>query len=96
VKHYEICESIYDKILNPYFKKELPSYFNFYNNYTTLAFFGIEKNGIKFDRTTVSTNILTQPMKYIQLMMTRFIQIITYLQLLVDQVIVLMALILPH
>ena len=51
VKHYEMCESIYDKIL-PVFKKEKPSYFNFYNNYTTLAFFGIEKNGIKFDRST--------------------------------------------
>ena len=51
VKHYEMCESIYDKIL-PVFEKEKPSYFNFYNNYTTLAFFGIEKNGIKFDRST--------------------------------------------
>jgi len=51
VKHYEMCEKIYDKIL-PVFEKELPPYFDFYNNYTTLAFFGIEKNGIKFDRST--------------------------------------------
>jgi len=49
VKHYEVCENIYNKV-KPVFSQELPPYFDFYNNYTTLAFFGIEKNGIKFDK----------------------------------------------
>jgi hypothetical protein len=50
VKHYEYCENIYNKV-KPHFTKELPAYFDFYNNYTTLAFFGIEKNGINIDET---------------------------------------------
>jgi hypothetical protein len=50
VKHYEVCENIYDEVKHA-FKQELPPYFDFYNNYTTLAFFGIEKNGIKIDET---------------------------------------------
>ena len=45
VKHYQICEEIF-KSVEPYFTKELPPYFDFYNNKTTLAFFGIERNGI--------------------------------------------------
>ena len=50
VKHYEVCEHIYNAV-KPAFKQELPPYFDFYNNHTTLAFFGIEKNGIKIDET---------------------------------------------
>jgi len=50
VKHYEVCENIYKKV-KPHFTQDLPSYFEFYNNKTTLAFFGIEKNGIKIDET---------------------------------------------
>ena len=50
VKHYEYCENIYNKV-KPHFTKELPEYFNFYNNKTTFAFFGIEKNGIKINET---------------------------------------------
>jgi hypothetical protein len=50
VKHYEVCENIYKKV-KPYFTKDLPPYFEFYNNKSTLAFFGIEKNGIKIDET---------------------------------------------
>ena len=47
-KHYEVCEHIYNKV-KPQFTNNLPAYFDFYNNKTTLAFFGIEKNGIKID-----------------------------------------------
>jgi len=47
-KHYEVCEHIYNKV-KPHFTDDLPSYFDFYNNKTTIAFFGIEKNGIKID-----------------------------------------------
>jgi hypothetical protein len=47
-KHYEVCEHIYTKV-KPQFTEDLPSYFDFYNNKTTIAFFGIEKNGIKID-----------------------------------------------
>ena len=50
VKHYEYCEHIYNKV-KPHFTKDLPEYFDFYNNKTTLAFFGIEKNGINIDET---------------------------------------------
>jgi hypothetical protein len=50
VKHYEVCENVYNKV-KPYFTNDLPPYFNFYNNKSTLAFFGIEKNGIKIDET---------------------------------------------
>ena len=50
VKHYEVCEHIYSKV-KPHFTKDLPAHFDFYNNKTTLAFFGIEKNGIKIDET---------------------------------------------
>ena len=47
-KHYEVCEHIYNKV-KPQFTNDLPAYFDFYNNKTTIAFFGIEKNGIKID-----------------------------------------------
>jgi len=50
VKHYEYCENIYNKV-KQHFTKDLPAYFDFYNNKTTLAFFGIEKNGINIDET---------------------------------------------
>jgi len=48
-KHYERCEHIYEHVHNV-IPKELPSYFDFYNNKVTLAFFGIEKNGLKIDK----------------------------------------------
>jgi len=48
VKHYEVCDNIYNKV-KLHFTKDLPSYFDFYNNKTTFAFFGIEKNGIQTD-----------------------------------------------
>jgi hypothetical protein len=50
VKHYEYCENIYNKV-KQYFTQDLPAYFDFYNNKSTLAFFGIEKNGIQIDET---------------------------------------------
>jgi hypothetical protein len=50
VKHYEYCENIYNKV-KKYFTEDLPPYFDFYNNKSTLAFFGIEKNGINIDET---------------------------------------------
>jgi hypothetical protein len=50
VKHYEVCDNIYNKV-KPHFTTDLPSYFDFYNNKTTLAFFGIEKNGVNIDET---------------------------------------------
>lgn len=50
VKHYEVCENIYNKV-KKHFTDDLPPYFDFYNNKTTLAFFGIEKNGINIDET---------------------------------------------
>ena len=43
-----MCEHIYNKV-KPQFTNDLPAYFDFYNNKTTIAFFGIEKNGIKID-----------------------------------------------
>jgi hypothetical protein len=48
-KHYEKCEHIYQQVTS-IIPKELPSYFNFYNNKVVLAFFGIEKNGLKIDK----------------------------------------------
>ena len=50
VKHYEVCENIYNKV-KPHFTQDLPTYFDFYNNKSTIAFFGIEKNGINIDET---------------------------------------------
>ena len=48
-KHYEKCEHIY-KHVRSVLPKELPSWFDFYNNKVALAFFGIEKNGIKINK----------------------------------------------
>jgi len=50
VKHYEYCENIYNKV-KQHFTHELPEYFDFYNNKSTLAFLGIEKNGITINET---------------------------------------------
>jgi hypothetical protein len=49
VKHYERCENIYQQITK-LIPQELPSYFPFYNNKVTIAFFGIEKNGLKINK----------------------------------------------
>jgi hypothetical protein len=48
-KHYERCEHIYDHVRSV-MPKELPTWFDFYNNKVVLAFFGIEKNGIKINK----------------------------------------------
>jgi hypothetical protein len=50
VKHYEYCENIYNKV-KQHFTQDLPEYFDFYNNKSTLAFLGIEKNGITINET---------------------------------------------
>ena len=47
VKHYEVCENIYNQ-LEQVLKSPKPEYLKFYNK-GALAFFGIEKNGIKVD-----------------------------------------------
>ena len=47
-KHYEKCENIYNQIKN-IINKPLPDYYSFYNEKVILAFFGIEKNGIKIN-----------------------------------------------
>jgi hypothetical protein len=47
VKHYEVCENIYNQ-LKETLKSPKPEYLKFYNK-GALAFFGIEKNGIKVD-----------------------------------------------
>jgi len=48
-KHYERCEHIYQHVRSV-IPQELPTWFNFYNNKVVLAFFGIEKNGIKINK----------------------------------------------
>ena len=48
-KHYEKCEHIYDHVRSV-LPKELPDWFDFYNSKVVLAFFGIEKNGLKIDK----------------------------------------------
>jgi hypothetical protein len=48
-KHYERCQHIYEHVRSV-IPKELPNWFNFYNNKVVLGFFGIEKNGIKIDK----------------------------------------------
>ena len=48
-KHYEKCEHIYNQVRSV-IPKELPPYFDFYNNKVVLAFFGIEKNGLKINK----------------------------------------------
>jgi hypothetical protein len=47
VKHYEVCENIYNQ-LEQVLKSPKPEYLKFYNK-GALAFFGIEKNGVKVD-----------------------------------------------
>ena len=47
VKHYEVCENIYNQ-LKETLSSPKPEYVKFYNK-GALAFFGIEKNGIKVD-----------------------------------------------
>jgi hypothetical protein len=49
VKHYEMCEDIYENVKHG-FDLPLTLHFEFYNKWATLAFFGIEKNGIKIDK----------------------------------------------
>ena len=49
VKHYELCETVYNQI-KPLIPHHLPEWFEFYNNRVTLALFGIEKNGITFNK----------------------------------------------
>jgi hypothetical protein len=78
-KHYEVCEDIYDKVKS-HFTKDLPEYFDFYNNKTTLAFFGIEKNGIQIDEEVFKQHF--KPTKdFYSVRMDGFTQITTYLQL---------------
>ena len=48
-KHYERCQHIYDYVRGV-LPKELPAWFDFYNNKVVLAFFGIEKNGININK----------------------------------------------
>jgi hypothetical protein len=48
-KHYERCEHIYNHVRSV-LPNELPSWFDFYNNKVVLAFFGIEKNGLKINK----------------------------------------------
>jgi hypothetical protein len=48
-KHYQKCEHIYQQVRSVV-PKELPPYFDFYNNKVVLAFFGIEKNGLKINK----------------------------------------------
>ena len=48
-KHYEKCEHIYEHIRSV-LPKELPDWFDFYNSKVVLAFFGIEKNGLKINK----------------------------------------------
>jgi hypothetical protein len=48
-KHYEKCEHIYSHVRSV-LPKELPDWFDFYNSKVVLAFFGIEKNGLKIDK----------------------------------------------
>jgi len=48
-KHYERCQHIYEHVRSV-IPQELPTWFDFYNNKVVLAFFGIEKNGIKINK----------------------------------------------
>jgi hypothetical protein len=48
-KHYERCQHIYDHVRSV-MPQELPAWFDFYNNKVVLAFFGIEKNGLKINK----------------------------------------------
>lgn len=48
-KHYERCQHIYEHVRSV-LPQELPNWFDFYNNKVVLAFFGIEKNGLKINK----------------------------------------------
>ena len=48
VKHYEYCELIFSQVKH-IFNLEKPSYFEFYKNKATSAFWWIEQEGIKVD-----------------------------------------------
>ena len=48
-KHYERSETTYNAVKHK-FEQPLPIHFEFYNKWATLAFFGIERNGIKIDK----------------------------------------------
>jgi hypothetical protein len=48
-KHYERCQHIYEHVRSV-LPQELPAWFDFYNNKVVLAFFGIEKNGLKINK----------------------------------------------
>jgi hypothetical protein len=48
VKHYEVCENIYNKLQQVILEPK-PEYVKFYSK-GALAFFGIEKNGIKINK----------------------------------------------
>ena len=49
VKHYERSETTYNAVKHKFDEVLLP-HFEFYNTWATIAFFGIEKNGIKIDK----------------------------------------------
>jgi hypothetical protein len=49
VKHYEVCEHMYQDLL-PNINKELTKFNNFFNTKTSLVFSHIERNGIKIDK----------------------------------------------
>ena len=55
VKHYETCQLIYDNVKHG-FEEERPPYFDFYNKWAPLAFFGLEKNGIKINKDEFETH----------------------------------------
>lgn len=61
VKHYEYCENVYNNVKD-YIPKELPPYFDFYNNKTTLAFFGVEKNGLSIDKDVFEQHFKINPL----------------------------------
>ena len=48
-KHYEKCENIYKQV-KQVLAQPLPDYYSFYNEKVILAFFGIERNGIKINK----------------------------------------------
>ena len=48
-KHYERSETTYNAVKHKFDEVLLP-HFEFYNKWATIAFFGIEKNGIKIDK----------------------------------------------
>lgn len=49
VKHYEMCEQIFNDFKDKFIILE-DKYFNFFNNKSSVVFNGIERNGIKIDK----------------------------------------------